>query len=93
MDDVVHILGNVWWKAKMFDAELKNAGHVSGSNMLNFIMDQGSKIDASLKAINAPIASCTQLFLVVVESSEEGETSPSYSDLTPHDIEKFMMPR
>ena len=29
--DVVGIPGVVWLKAKMFDAELKNAGHVSGT--------------------------------------------------------------
>jgi cell division protein FtsB len=28
LSDMVNIPGNVWWKAKMFDAELKNAGHV-----------------------------------------------------------------
>ena len=49
VSDVVDILGNVWWKAKMFDAELKNAGHVSGSKMVTLIVDQGSKVDASLK--------------------------------------------
>ena len=70
----------------MFDAELKNAGHVSGSKMVTFIMDQGSKMDASLKAMKALIASCTELFPVVVESSEEMESSSGYSDLTPHDM-------
>ena len=43
VSDVVDISGNVWWKAKMFDAELKNAGHVSGSKMVTFIIDQGGK--------------------------------------------------
>ena len=70
----------------MFDAELKNAGHVFGSKMVTFIMDQGSKMDASLKAMKALIASCTELFSAVVESSEEGKSSSSYSDLIPHDI-------
>jgi hypothetical protein len=84
--DVVDIEGNVSWKAKMFDAELKNAGHVSGLKMVNFIMDQGNKMDASLKAMKAIIASCTELFPATVESSKEEETSSSYSDLTPHDI-------
>ena len=86
VSDMVDIPGNVWWKAKMFDAELKNAGHVSGSKMVTFIMDQGSKMDASLKALKALIASCTELFPTTVESSEEGETSLSYSDLIPHDM-------
>ena len=86
---VVHIPGNVWWKTKMFDADLKNAGHVSVSKMVKFIMDQGSKMDSSLRALKALIASCTKLFPVVVESSE-GEESPSrYSDLTPRDIEEI----
>ena len=70
----------------MFDAELKNTGHVSGSKMVTFIMDQGSKTDAALKAMKALIASCTELFSTTVESSEEGETSSSYSNLTPHDM-------
>src|ERR1700738_604722 len=70
----------------MFDVELKNAGHVSGSKMVTFIMDQGSKMDASLKAMKALIASCTELFPFIVESSEEGGSSSSYSDLTPHDM-------
>ena len=54
--------------------------------MVTFIMDQGSKMDASLNAMKALIASCTELFPTTVESSEEGETSLSYSDLTPHDM-------
>ena len=70
----------------MFYAELKNAGYVSGSKMVTFIMDQGNKMDASLKAMNALIASCTELFPGVVVSSEEGESSSSYSDLTPYDM-------
>jgi hypothetical protein len=71
VSDVVDIEGNVWWKIKMFDAELKNAGHVSRSKMVNFIMDQGSKMNASLKAMKVLIASCTELFPVTVESSKE----------------------
>jgi hypothetical protein len=86
VSDVVDIPGNVWWKAKMFDAELKNAGHVSGSKMFTFIKDQGSNMDATLKAMKAFIASCTKFFPATIESSKEDETSSSYSDLTPHDI-------
>ena len=86
VSDVMDIPGNVWWKAKMFDAELKNAGYVSELKMVIFIMDQGNKMNASLKAMKALIASCRELFPVVVESSEEGESSSSYSDLTPHDM-------
>ena len=86
VSDVVGILGNVWWKVKMFDEELKNAGHVSRSKMVTFVMDQGSKMDASLKAMKALIASCTKLFPIVVESSEEGESSSSYSNLILHDM-------
>jgi hypothetical protein len=82
----VDIEGNVWWKIKMFDAELKNVGHVSGSKMVNFIMDQGRKMDASFKAMKTLIASCTELFPATVESSKEEETSSSYSDLIPHDM-------
>jgi hypothetical protein len=86
VSDAVDIEGNVWWKAKMFDADLKNAGHLSKSKMVNFIMDQGRKMDASLKAIKALIASCTELFPATVESSKQAETSSSYSDLTPRDM-------
>jgi hypothetical protein len=86
VSDVVNIPGNVWWKAKKFDTELKNAGHVSGSKMVTFIIDQRSKMDAFLKTMKAFIASCTELFPATVESSEEEETSSSYSDLTPHDM-------
>ena len=46
----------------MFDAKLKNADYVSGSKMVTFIMDQGSKMDASLKAMKALITSCIELF-------------------------------
>jgi hypothetical protein len=42
VSDMVDIPWNVWWKAKMFNAELKIANHISGSKMVNFIMDQGS---------------------------------------------------
>jgi hypothetical protein len=93
VSDMVDIIGNVWWKAKMFDAELKNAGHVSGSKIVTFIMDQGSKMDVALKAMKAFIASYTELFPATVESSEEEETSSSYSNLTPHDMVEFRVPR
>ena len=46
----------------MFDVDLKNAGHVSGSKIVNFIMDQGNKMDVSLRALKALIANCTELF-------------------------------
>jgi hypothetical protein len=72
MSDVVDIPGNVWWKAKMFDTELNNAGHVSGTKLVTFIMDQESRMDATLKAMKALIASSTELFFATVESSEEG---------------------
>jgi hypothetical protein len=86
VSDAVDIEGNVWWKAKMFDAELENAGHVSGSKIVNFVMNKGRKMDASLKAMKALIASCMELFPATVESSKEEETSLSYSDLTPRDM-------
>jgi hypothetical protein len=86
VSDVVDIPKNVWWKTKIFDAELKNAGHVSRSKMVTFIMDQKSKMDATLKAIKVLIARCTELFSATVESSKEDDTSSRYSDLTPHDI-------
>ena len=59
---------NVWWKAKIFAAKLKNAGHVSELKMVTFIMDQENKMDASLKAMKVLIANCMELCPVVVES-------------------------
>ena len=88
LSDVVHILGSVWWKTKMFDVDLKNAGHVSGSKMVNFIMDKGNKMNASMMALKALIANCTELFLGVVVSSEEDESSSGYSYLTPCDVDE-----
>ena len=73
----------------MFDVDLKNASHVSRSKMVNFIMDQRSKMDASLRALKALIAICTELFSRVVESSEEEESPSGYSDLIPRDIEEI----
>jgi hypothetical protein len=67
----------------MFDAELKNVGHVSGSKMVTFIIDQGSKMDRALKKMKALITSCTKLVPATVELSEEEET---YFDLIPHDM-------
>ena len=61
----------------MFAAELKNAVHVSETKMVTFVMDQESKMDASLKATKALIASCTELFPVVVKLSKDWETSSS----------------
>ena len=57
MSDVVHIPEIAWWKTNMFDVDLKNAGDDFGSKMVNFIMDQGSKMDVSLSALNALIGS------------------------------------
>ena len=65
VSDVLGILGDVWLKAKMFDVGLKNAGHISGTKIVTFIMNQGSNMDASLKAMKALIASCTELFPVM----------------------------
>ena len=86
VSDVVGIPGDVWLKAKMFDAELKNVVHVSGTKMVTFIMNQESKMDAILKAMKALLASCTELFPVKIQSSVDGETSSSYYDLTPQDV-------
>ena len=86
VSDVVGISGNVWLKAKIFDAELKNACHVYGTKMVTFVMNQGSRIDAFLKAMKALIASWMELLPVIIGSSEDGETSSSYSNLTPHDV-------
>ena len=63
---------------------IEDAGLISGSKMVTFIVDQGNKMDASLKAMKALIANYTELFAVVVESSEEGKSSSSYFDLTLH---------
>jgi hypothetical protein len=54
--------------------------------MVTFVMDQGNKINASLKAMKAIIASYMKLFPVRVESSKDGETSSKYSNLTPQDV-------
>ena len=54
VSDVVDILGNVRWKAKMFNVELKNVGHVSETKMDTFIMDQERKMDATLKNNEGP---------------------------------------
>ena len=83
---MVGIPGNVWLKAKMFDAKLKNVGHVFGTKIVTFVMDHGSRMDATLKAMKALISSCTELFPVMVESLGDGETSSSYSDLIPQDV-------
>ena len=63
MSDVVHIPENMWWKAKMFVADLKNAGHVSGSKKVNFIMDQGSKMDASLRSMKTSLLAARSCLL------------------------------
>ena len=86
VSDMVDIPGNVQWKVKMFYAELKNAYHIFRTKIVTFIIDRESKMDASLKAMKALIVSCTELFPAMVESSEKGETSSSYSDLTLHNI-------
>jgi hypothetical protein len=82
--DVVGTPRDVWLKAKMFDAELKNAGHAE--LMVTFIMDQGSNMDTSFKEMKTLISSCTKLFPIMLKSSEDGETSSSYSNLTPQDV-------
>jgi hypothetical protein len=61
-------------------------GHVFETKMVTFVMDQGSKMDAFSKAMKTPVASCTELFPIMVESSEDGEISSSYSDLIAHDV-------
>ena len=72
VSDVVGIPGDVWLKAKMFDAELKNAGHISAIKMVTFVMDQRSRMEAALKEMKALIASCTKLFPVMVEPLKNG---------------------
>ena len=86
VNNVVGIPGDVWLKAKMFDAELKNASHVSGTKMVTFVMDQGSRMDITLKPMMVLFVSGTKLCPIMVELSEDDETSSSYSDLTPQDV-------
>lgn len=80
------IPGDVWLKAEMYDAELKIAGHISKMKLIMFVMDQENKMDASMGAMNALIASFMELFPTLLESLEDGETSSSYFDLIPQDI-------
>lgn len=54
--------------------------------MITFVINEGSKMDASLRAMKAHIARCTELFPVLLESSKDGETSYSFLDLTPYDM-------
>jgi hypothetical protein len=86
IQSMVGIPGDVWLKAKMFDGELAKAGHLSGSKMVGFIMEQGGKLEATLRAMKALIASFAEMFPSLLESSESGETSSTYEDLTPEDL-------
>jgi hypothetical protein len=86
IQNMVGIPGDVWLKAKMFDGELAKAGHLSGSKMVGFIMEQGGKLEATLRAMKALIASFAEMFPSLLESSESGETSSTYEDLTPEDL-------
>ena len=52
VSDVVGIPRDVWLKAKMFDAVLRSMGHVYGAKMVTFVMDQRSRMDATLKTMN-----------------------------------------
>lgn len=81
--DTVGVPGDVWLKAKMFDADLKNAGHVSGTKLVPFVMDQGSKMDAALRAMRTLVATLDQLFPSSDESSDDEETSSSSAEKTP----------
>ena len=47
----------------MFVADLKVAGHVSGSKKVNFIMDQGSKMNASLRAMKVSLLTARSCLL------------------------------
>jgi hypothetical protein len=57
--------------------------------MVTFVIDQETKMGASLKALKALVTSYTNLFPVMVESSEDEKTSSSYSDLTSQDVVKI----
>ena len=57
VSDVVGIPDDVWLKAKLFNEELKNARHASETKLITFVMDQWNKMDASMRAKNAFIAS------------------------------------
>ena len=60
INDVVGIPEDVWLKPKMFDTELKNAGHISKTKVVTFVMDPRSRMEATLKAMEALVASYTK---------------------------------
>jgi len=43
-------------KAQMFDAQLEKARHLSGSEMVNFFVEKGAKLDSTVKAMNSLVA-------------------------------------
>lgn len=66
----------------MFDVELEKACHLFETKKTGFIMEQGGKMDATLRAMKALIVSLTKLFPTLLESSKDGEISSSYSNLS-----------
>ena len=48
IQEVIGVPGDVWMKAKLFDAQLEKAGHVLGSKMVGFLVSQAAKMEGLL---------------------------------------------
>lgn len=87
VQEVIKTPGDLWVKARMFDAQLEKDSHVSKTKMVSFLMSHGAKLKGTLVAMRAFIASFLESFPAFLESLDKDETSSSYLDLTPKDLE------
>lgn len=89
--ELIGIPGDVWAKAKMFDAQLEKDGHISGTKMVGFLMSQGAKMDITLGAMRATLTDFNnRLTELPGFSSEEDSSSGSagMEPLEPADVEE-----
>ena len=79
------MLGDVWMKAKLFDAQLEKGGHVSGSKMVGFLVSQVAKMEGLLETMRTFIQTTREIPKPLGEDS----SSSDYSGLIPHDLREL----
>ena len=81
--EVLGVPGDIWTKARCFDAQLERDGHLSQSKLIAFLMTQSAKMETTLVAMRKVVGHLTAILESSSDSEDGGSDSSQYSDLPP----------
>ena len=82
--EVIGAPGDVFSKARLFDAQLTKDGHLSNSKLIAFLVAQAAKMETALGAMRTLVNNFSESLPSSPETSQEKESSsPCYTDVSP----------